>query len=81
MATDDPEELFEILEQLGQGSFGNVYKAIYLPTSQQVALKILRVDQFTNMQSLKQEINLLSHVRSQYIIKMYGTYLKGSNLW
>ena len=103
----DPEELFEILEQLGQGlgrtkkkkmpdkkcfdklfstskqkgSFGNVYKAIYLPTSTQVALKILRADSTSNTQVLKAEISLLSHIRSQYVVKMFGSYLKGSNLW
>ena len=39
----NPEEIFEILEQLGQGNYGKVYKARNRETNQIVAIKELPV--------------------------------------
>jgi len=36
-----PEDLFELLEQLGKGSFGAVYKARHRPSDTIVAVKVI----------------------------------------
>jgi serine/threonine protein kinase len=43
-AHDDPEEIFQILEKLGQGTFGCVYKVLHKPSGNIVAAKILNSD-------------------------------------
>jgi len=78
---EDPEELFEIVEELGRGSYGNVYQATHLPTGKEVALKVLRLDAMTDIKELKAEISLLSKIKSSYIVQYYGSYIKNRNLW
>lgn len=78
---DDPEELFRIVEELGKGSFGNVYQAIHLPTGREVALKVLRLDAMTDLKELKAEITLLSKIKCANIVKYFGSYIKNKNLW
>ena len=43
ISEEDPEDLFELLEQLGEGSFGQVFKALHNETGNIVAVKILPV--------------------------------------
>ena len=43
ISEEDPEDLFELLEQLGEGSFGQVFKALHKETGNIVAVKILPV--------------------------------------
>jgi serine/threonine protein kinase len=42
---EDPEEVFQKLEILGEGSFGTVYKVLHRETGNIVAAKILNVDE------------------------------------
>lgn len=44
-APEDPEEVFQKLEILGEGSFGTVYKVLHRETGNIVAAKILNVDE------------------------------------
>jgi serine/threonine kinase 3 len=41
---DDPEELFQLLEKLGQGTYGSVFKALHKASGKIVAAKIISVD-------------------------------------
>lgn len=41
---DDPEELFQLLEKLGQGTYGSVYKALHKDSGKIVAAKIISID-------------------------------------
>lgn len=56
-ADDDPEEIFEILDLLGEGNYGSVYKALHKPTGELVAVKI--VPSTGEIESLKKEILIL----------------------
>lgn len=37
----DKSTYYEFLEVLGEGSFGKVYKAIYKPTKEEIAVKVI----------------------------------------
>ncbi len=41
---DDPDEIFQILEKIGEGTYGTVYKVLHKQTGKIVAAKILDVD-------------------------------------
>lgn len=59
-------------EKIGEGLFGEVYKAKYNSTA--VAVKILTVDRWSSqvIQHFKQEAEILCKLRSQYIILFMG---------
>ncbi|EGR34513.1 serine threonine kinase ste20, putative [Ichthyophthirius multifiliis] len=78
-AEDDPEEIFEILDYLGQGSYGQVFKALHKKTGELVAVK--KVPNEGEISSLKKEIMILKECQSEYIVKYYGSYYKDSYLW
>lgn len=61
----DPNEVYELVELLGEGSYGSVYKARNKVTSTEVAIKILP-DSGDDLNSLKQEIEFLKRLSSPY---------------
>jgi serine/threonine protein kinase len=65
---------YEILEVLGRGGMGVVYKARWLARDQVVALKMIRDDDPTDPELLKRfrsESELLSRVRHPNIVEIY----------
>ena len=69
---EDPEEIFEVLEQLGEGSYGSVYKALHKQSGNIVALKIVPIA--GEAESLKKEISILKACQCEHIVKYYGSY-------
>jgi serine/threonine protein kinase len=76
---EDPEETFQILEKLGQGTYGSVYKVLHRQSGKIVAAKILGAQ--SDLDSLKKEIQMLKDCNSPYIIGYYGSYVKNNNVW
>ncbi|KAF0379195.1 Pkinase-domain-containing protein [Gigaspora margarita] len=82
MPRRDPDEEYTILEKLGTGSFGTVYKAINNDTKKVVAVKQIDLeDSDDDISEIQQEIALLSQCDSQYITRYYGSFVKGFKLW
>ena len=75
----DPKKEFDILELIGEGAYGSVYKALHKASGLIVAIKILPTSGDTK--SIKHEISILRDCRSPYIVSYYGSYLKDSKLW
>lgn len=61
----DPNEVYELVELLGEGSYGSVYKAYNKDTKLEVAIKILP-DTGEDLNSLKQEIEFLKRLSSPF---------------
>lgn len=77
--TRPPEEVFDVLEKLGEGSYGSVYKAMHKETGQVVAIKQVPVD--TDLQEIIKEISMMQQCDSPYVVKYYGSYFKNTDLW
>eukprot|EP01083_Nonionella_stella_P053827 142233_1 len=77
----DMTELFELLELLGEGSYGSVYKALYKKDGTFVAIKIVPVE--NDITDLQKEINILQKCKSEYIVNYRGSFRdrKNNNVW
>ncbi len=61
---DDPEEEFEIIEPLGDGSFGFVFKAFHKKSGKILAVKIIPLANFDNIDSCIKEMEILASCSS-----------------
>uniref|UniRef100_A0A2K5CXN9 non-specific serine/threonine protein kinase n=2 Tax=Platyrrhini TaxID=9479 RepID=A0A2K5CXN9_AOTNA len=77
--TKQPEEVFDVLEKLGEGSYGSVYKAIHKETGQIVAIKQVPVE--SDLQEIIKEISIMQQCDSHHVVKYYGSYFKNTDLW
>jgi len=76
----DPEKLYKILQKVGQGNYGSVYKIQDIKTGQILAAKICKIES-NNSESFNREINMLRQCDSPYILKYYGSYIKNNKIW
>ncbi|XP_054811268.1 uncharacterized protein LOC129312617 isoform X2 [Prosopis cineraria] len=73
---------FTSLELIGQGSFGDVYKAFDKELNKQVAIKVIDLDESEDeIDDIQTEIAVLSQCRCPYITEYYGSYLHETKLF
>jgi len=77
--TRQPEEVFDIISKLGEGSYGSVFKALHKDSKQVLAIKQVPVD--TDLQEIIKEISIMQQCDSPYVVKYYGSYFKNTDLW
>jgi len=73
---------YQMLEELGSGSFGVVYKAIEKSTGDLVAIKHIDLEgNDDDIREIQQEISLLSTCSSDYVTRYKASFVKGVKLW
>ncbi|KAI0157650.1 Pkinase-domain-containing protein [Xylariaceae sp. FL1272] len=78
----DPAARYTVLEELGRGSFGVVYKAIDRETGETVAIKHIDLEASNDdIEDIQAEITLLSTCASPHVTKYHTSFTKGSKLW
>jgi len=81
LINEDPIQIFSKLIKLDEGMFGVVYKAKYNKTGQNCALKIIPLKKDTKIEQIEQEIAMMDLCEHENIVKYFGTYAKGTDLW
>ena len=70
----DIKETFNIIKDLGQGSYGHVIRVQHKQTGHIYACKKMNKKQITNKQRFKTEIDLLKATDHPNIVKLYGIF-------
>ncbi|KAH6963653.1 hypothetical protein HG530_002832 [Fusarium avenaceum] len=82
MADEGVAEHYQVLEELGRGSFGIVYKGIEKSTGETVAIKHIDLESNDDdIQDIQAEIAVLSTCASSYVTQYKGSFLRGTKLW
>ncbi|KAF8204975.1 STE/STE20/YSK protein kinase [Pholiota molesta] len=80
--SNNPSSQYTLLEKLGTGSFGVVYKAIHNETKQIVAVKQIDLeDSDDDISEIQQEIASLAQCDSEYVTRYYGSFVVNYKLW
>jgi serine/threonine-protein kinase 24/25/MST4 len=81
-ATEDPSKQYKLLEKIGSGSFGVVYRAIHITSGTMVAIKQIDLeDSDDDITEIQMEIAHLSACDSEWVTRYYGSFVRGYKLW
>ncbi len=81
---DKISKSYKILEKIGEGSYGKVYKVIYILTNQLRAMKLVKkvsVQYQDDENKFLKEIEVLSKLDHPNIIKVYEYFVDGKNFY
>lgn len=81
VSSEDPTEIFTVLQKLGEGSYGSVFKALDARDNSIVAIKVLEAEGDEDTAELQKEIDILKECNSEYVVAYKGTYQEDGNIW
>ncbi|XP_068779716.1 mitogen-activated protein kinase kinase kinase kinase 2 isoform X2 [Struthio camelus] len=77
----DPRLRYELVQRVGAGTYGDVYKARDTETGELAAVKIVKLDLGDDIGSLQQEVSTLRECRHPNVVAYFGSYLRNDRLW
>ncbi|XP_010923631.1 serine/threonine-protein kinase 1 [Elaeis guineensis] len=82
VAKEDPSTKYELLHELGKGSYGAVYKARDLKTSELVAVKVISLTEGEEgYEEIRGEIEMLQQCSHPNVVRYFGSYQGEEYLW
>ncbi|XP_013620864.1 PREDICTED: serine/threonine-protein kinase dst2-like [Brassica oleracea var. oleracea] len=79
---EDPTTKYEFLNELGKGSYGSVYKARDLKTSEIVAVKVISLTEGEEgYEEIRGEIEMLQQCNHPNVVRYLGSYQGEDYLW
>jgi serine/threonine protein kinase len=79
MASTHPRDLFQLVEKLGEGSYGAVFRALHIATGRIVAVKVVSAE--SDLGEVMREIDILKRCRSPFVVQYMGSYCTATELW
>uniref|UniRef100_UPI00398EAE3E serine/threonine-protein kinase 10 isoform X2 n=1 Tax=Pristiophorus japonicus TaxID=55135 RepID=UPI00398EAE3E len=77
----NPEEIWELIGELGDGAFGKVYKARNKETGALAAAKVIEVKSEEELEDYMVEIEILASCDHIYIVKQLDAFFYENKLW
>eukprot|EP00178_Gracilaria_changii_P023257 TRINITY_DN70582_c0_g1_i1.p1 TRINITY_DN70582_c0_g1~~TRINITY_DN70582_c0_g1_i1.p1 ORF type:complete len:474 (-),score=72.72 TRINITY_DN70582_c0_g1_i1:1046-2467(-) len=75
-------DMFEKLECIGKGSFGEVFKGREISTGKIVALKLVDLEKMDEeIDVIQREIEVMRQISNPYVVQYYSSLMEGSTLW
>ncbi|XP_072840184.2 mitogen-activated protein kinase kinase kinase kinase 2 isoform X1 [Pogona vitticeps] len=81
VSLQDPRLRYELLQRIGSGTYGDVYKARDTETGELAAIKIVKIDPGDDIGAIQQEITTLRDCRHPNVVAYFGSYLRKDRLW
>ncbi|XP_039040639.1 serine/threonine-protein kinase 3-like [Hibiscus syriacus] len=79
---EDPSTKYELLNELGKGSYGAVYKARDIRTSKLVAVKVISLTEGEEeYEEIRGEIEMLQQCSHSNVVRYFGSYPGEEYLW
>eukprot|EP00056_Hartaetosiga_gracilis_P002331 m.52677 g.52677 ORF g.52677 m.52677 type:complete len:743 (-) comp11007_c0_seq1:1535-3763(-) len=81
ISSRDPNQLFELIKQIGSGSYGSVHQARVLKNNKLAAVKMINMEDGEEFEDVVNEIAILEKCNDPAIVGYFGSFIKNRTIW
>ncbi|KAK4336926.1 hypothetical protein RND71_043532 [Anisodus tanguticus] len=77
----NPHDDYDLIQKVGSGTYGDVYKARCHANNRLAAIKILKIEDQDDFETIESEIRMMKGCVHPNIVEFYGSYIRRDKLW